>query len=83
MVNHRLQMRDEGSFGNCVVAGIALFSNQGTHIQNHTGPIRLVVLSFLLFGMIMASAYSALLVSQVSSEFSFSWGIFFTNIFYS
>jgi len=73
MAHKRQRVENEESFGNCVMASIAALSLQGCHIHSHLLSVRLLILSFLVFGMIMTSAYSATLVSQVGHFFITYW----------
>ena len=55
----------EESLGHCFITAMAALCTQGCYIQSHLVSIRILMLFLLLFGMIMCSSYSALLVSQV------------------
>lgn len=61
----------EESLGHCFITAMAALCTQGCYIQSHLVSIRILMLFLLLFGMIMCSSYSALLVSQVGSKSPF------------
>lgn len=63
--HYKQRVLNEESLGNCFVTAIAAFCSQGSYIHSPMLSIRILMMSFLLFGMIMYNAYSALLVSQV------------------